>query len=377
MSDTLLLASLYSFFRGADNLRSAAAALKLAVLCHPRVTLATTMVFHDRALWQLLEQHEAFLHSGALVLDRRTSVTSFRAAALHPQFAQVDGVSTFAAYLDRVSSGHAIAYEAAGAAVSLSAMLGAHLQSRLERARSRHVRSALREALARLADVGDTFSLADASRLCADTYLAPQVANHARYFYCIVGAKAVGATAVVPQRSWQGVVRNAPAARLEGLPDRVAEADALVMNWFGLDVELLGRLTPEEVLSLKAEGLTQQYLGVLRECIAECQRRFDAHADPRAAAAEGADVLATLQAHIASRCEAERKWRFAQAGATTLVDEGVGVLVPGFGLARKGMAWIGQTMTRRAKSRTLDRSLTPMTSYVERLSAHARGRRPA
>ena len=110
---------------------------------------------------------------------------------------------------------------------------------------------------------------------------------------------------------------EAEAARLEGLPDRVAEADALVMNWFGLDVELLGRLTPEEVLSLKAEGLTQQYLGVLRECIAECQRRFDAHADPRAAAAEGADVLATLQAHIASRCEAERKWRFAQAGATT------------------------------------------------------------
>jgi hypothetical protein len=375
-SDLVLLSSIYPFFCRdlVQEYQSARLQIKTASLLYDRVAIAASVLMKSEWLCRLVQECGPMVSRGVLQLDVRDGFDSLAAFQKHNQFSEHSGLLPYIESIDRLSP-TIIRYQAAPTAGQYVNMLRAYISEYRARARTSHVIGILDRALERLDAAGDTFTVEDAASLCDGCYLAQRCAFVARVLYCIVGGLAIEAPSMLPENAWQGIDERAPVLGLSNLePSLVERADRLVLEWFSLDSATIDRLTPEEVLDLKDRGSTEQYVSQLRQVVSEIESSIRQGTLSSATSLEAQKLQDALRARIHERCRRDQKKHKVESLMMGGLDEGAGLAIPGVSVLRKAGIRVGRAIARRTGARVLEKTSTPITTYVGDLTHVARGR---
>jgi hypothetical protein len=373
-SDVVLLSSIYPFISGDQSYLHARLQLKTASLLHGRVAIAATVLMKSKLLCQLVHECGAFVKEKVLQLDVREGFDSLYSFSKHDQFSQYKQLLPYIDAIDDLLPA-LIRYKAAPVARQYVVMLRDYIGVYRARARATKVIDILDRALARLDAAGDTFTVEEASVLCDGCYLSDRFAQVARVLYCIIGGQVIDASPSFPEGAWRRLDDRVPILDLSNLNAALIEsADQFVLEWFSLDPSTIDRLTAEEILELRGQVSTEQYLTALREAVRVVEASVKAGTVPASVANEALQLQNALKARVYERCNRDTKKSKIEQHLIGGFDEAGGLGMDGSGLLRKAGVRIGSAIARRAGARILEKTTTPITAYIGNLSAKARGR---
>lgn len=373
-SDVVLLSSIYPFISGDHSYMRARLQLKTASLLYGRIAMAATVLMKSQLLCQLVHECGAFVKARVLQLDVREGFDSLYSFSKHEQFGPYKQLLPYIHAIDDLLPA-LIRYKAAPVAGLYVGMLREYVRRYRARARAANVIDILDQALARLNAAGDTFTVEEASQLCHGCYLGERFAQIARVSYCLIGGQVIDASPSLPEGAWRRLDDRVPLLNLSNLNAALIEsADQFVLEWFSLDPSTIDRLTAEEVLDLRSQVSTEQYLAELHEAVSAVEASVKAGTVPAKVASEALQLQNALKARVYERCNRDTKKSKTERRLMGGFDEASGLGMDGSGMLRKAGVRIGNAIARRTGARILEMTTTPITAYVGNLSGKARGR---
>lgn len=379
----VVLAGLYPFLHeGARyDLTLAAALLKAECLVQSECTIPGSMVLEEPALRMLCRQNASLIKAGALVLDLRSTVSSFRQLATEKFVQNVsDDILRMADYLDETCP-KVLSFDPATSSSRFTERMKGFLQEMRDSAETGLEKHATDRLIDQLDRRDTLLSLPDARAMHTNIgKLDRRIESAAKFFYCISPVESLRSFVEVPQNLWKEVHKDRREAYID--PNRAREANDLslahnaILKHFAVAVDALSRLTPGDVLDLRADGATKQAIAQMQKIVDDVGQEF---AERHEVNPNSLALLAEIERYIAERIQDKALAQARRSGGDELggmaLDELAAdlvsfahLLVPGIGLARQGLLRLGRVLSRKVPHATqADFTLSPIQLYVARL----------
>jgi hypothetical protein len=368
----VLMSSVYPFISGGglDAIRRARATLKVDCLLHEKATLPGSLALCDEFIRALVMSNLDFVRSGDLVLDLRNECSCFA------DLARLKYGSKLAVEIAKVAecydsnAAHLLRFSATDTSSQFKTGMLDHLRSLLIKVKKREIRGLLESRIQHWENAERMFTLDDACALGARTHYAAHLRKVAHYYYCVIGGQVVQAAAQVPKALWQAANKGIPGMlQEEGPRDPLSLAHASVLEYFAIDLQQIDRLTPQQILELKNEGLIIQVRRELMNLVAQAQTQvWDGEIDP-AVVGYTKELSSEIRRLVSERCSRERGREKWENRASRLLEESCGLFVPGLSVAKSAIKRFGAGLCKWTGMQRLDFSTTPFVDYQARLQS--------
>ena len=155
----------------------------------------------------------------------------------------------------------------------------------------------------------------------------------------------------------------------------VTQANGYVFEFFGIDIQTIDRLTPTELVELRDEPETKQYTELLTSQTEKAVGELVNNQIPGTPTIQAiSDARNWLKNRIVEKCNAELGRRRIESNTRTVLDVGGGLVLPGAALIRRGAISLGRAVAKTIKADWMNKSTTPLISFVELISKKTTGR---
>lgn len=199
------------------------------------------------------------------------------------------------------------------------------------------------------------------------------VKSAAKIFYCQSGARILDGSCTVPFEVWRSAGEAISKQQIEFekdlLPNFTSAAHSQLLSHFALSIDQLYRLPAEEIIEIKAEGISRKVSGLLKTVTSQINVSDSGNLE------ELGDAMAELYNAIELRCLEEATARKRIESGLSIMDDSVPVLaeialeaIPLWGTIRKHILRLGTTVSRKTGVPSYDLSMTPIQTYVSRMA---------
>ena len=365
------------------------ASLKLECLVQDSCTLPGSILLKDKPLATMVQNNEELLKAGILRPDLRSSVSSFsELSAIIDDSYDREFAARYSSFLDKAVS-KPIAFDAnENTSVYKNSML-AFLRRRAQRSRIPRIQEKLSQLVEIVDGHTESFSYEIASKLkTGHSSTDREILLASKYFYCISGAEFIGGIAQIPEPILRGI-KSVPRIETNSFGGKdsrmLSYAHEAVMDYFGIKIDVLDRLTDRDIIQLRSDGATQNAIKQLRNEVSLASKTFSENTGTFGHFSDLKEARKELASRIAEYCERQAR-RSSRAelgaiGAEDIVEYGAERLVddalPFANTLKSSVLWTGRKLSRiNPKLKRMDISIYPMHTYIRRLQDRISGRPP-
>lgn len=365
----LLLTSIYPFVIGNSEkaFKEARVILKIACLLNEQNTVPGSLSIESNFVRRLLLSNDDFIKEGNLILDLRSSCNSF-SELLKEKAGLIDihDVRIAANHFDKICK-TTISFNAPETSNQLKGNIKYYLNYFISKAKKQEVKDTLHKSLEEIDSVKGFLSLEMAKKILEGSYLSTRLKNIATMLYCKAGADVTNSLPLLTNNIWEAsFIRHKTEPETNQNYNLRNIANASVLEFFAIRNDAIDKLEPKEIIDIRNEPLTSQYINELDAVIKESKKIIEEQEEPIAKkySKQLKDLSVAIQNRIYEKCKQERKRVSKEAKVIHTIEEVAGLVIPFIGTAKKGITSLSQTIAKKYDIAWLDYSTTPLSTYV-------------
>jgi hypothetical protein len=364
----LLLTSIYPFIIGnsANAFQEARIILKASCLLHEKTTIPGSLAIENPFIRDLLLENEEFIKQGNLMLDLRSTCNSF-SDLINEKAINNPYIEIAANHFDNICKS-SLSFDAPETSNQFKDDLRKYLLHFINISRKQEVKEQLSSSLLVIENKTGFLTLEGAKKALEGTYLSSRLKNIAIMLYCKAGADVTNSQPLLTENIWaSSLIHKTTIPDIHRSHSLRYIADAAVMEYFAIRNEAIDKLSPEEILDIRNEPLTSQYIKELDKSIEESKKIFEQKGYIGNKVAKDTKKLSKIiRDKIHEKCSGEQKRVFRENKVKYAIEEAGGVVVPFISTAKKGITRLSRTMAKKYKISLLDYTTSPLSTYVSR-----------